>query len=160
MKAFVRGLAALALAGAALAGNVAAQDQATLDTPREKASYMVGLDVARSLAPAGPDLDVAAFERAVRHAFEGGEPLIAEDKVQPLAEVLMTRIAARDGKPPADGKLPEIDPANRIVVAETLRTRLGELRSDPGLNAWQAWNGGRAAARDALEQAAARGELP
>ena len=109
MKAFVRGLAALALAGAALAGNVAAQDQATLDTPREKASYMVGLDVARSLAPAGPDLDVAAFERAVRHAFEGGEPLIAEDKVQPLAEVLMTRIAARDGKPPADGKLPEID---------------------------------------------------
>ena len=56
--------------------------------------------------------------------------------------------------------LPEIDPANRIVVAETLRTRLGELRSDPGLNAWQAWNGGRAAARDALEQAAARGELP
>ena len=103
MKAFVRGLAALALAGAALAGNVAAQDQATLDTPREKASYMVGLDVARSLAPAGPDLDVAAFERAVRHAFEGGEPLIAEDKVQPLAEVLMTRIAARDGKPPAGG---------------------------------------------------------
>ena len=47
--------------------------------------------------------------------------------------------------------------------AERLSTELGDrfaaLRSDPGLAAWQAWNAGREAARDALEAAAARGEL-
>jgi FKBP-type peptidyl-prolyl cis-trans isomerase FkpA len=108
MKAFMRGAAALALAASAVLGTAAAQDKTTLDTDREKASYMVGLDVGRSIAPAGPDIDLAAFERAVRNSFAGGEPLIAEAAVQPLAQRLMTRIAARNGKPPADGKLPEV----------------------------------------------------
>ena len=109
MKAFARGLAALMVGACALAGGAAAQDKASLETDRDKASYMVGLDVGRSIGPAGPDLDLAAFERAVANAFAGKEPLIAEDRVQPLAQALMVRIAARNGQPPADGKLPEID---------------------------------------------------
>jgi FKBP-type peptidyl-prolyl cis-trans isomerase FkpA len=109
MKAFARGLAALMVGACALAGGAAAQDKASLDTDRDKASYMVGLDVGRSIGPAGPDLDLAAFERAVANAFAGKDPLIAEDRVQPLAQALMVRIAARNGQPPADGKLPEID---------------------------------------------------
>lgn len=109
MKAFARGLAALMVGACALAGGAAAQDKASLDTDRDKASYMVGLDVGRSIGPAGPDLDLAAFERAVANAFAGKDPLIAEDRVQPLAQALMVRIAARNGQPPAVGKLPEID---------------------------------------------------
>lgn len=109
MKAFARGLAALMVGACALAGGAAAQDKASLETDRDKASYMVGLDVGRSIGPAGPDLDLAAFERAVANAFAGKDPLIAEDRVQPLAQALMVRIAARNGQPPADGKLPEID---------------------------------------------------
>ena len=46
------------------------------------------------------------------------------------------------------------------VIAEALRWRLNELRSDPGVDSWQAWNAGRAAARGALEAAAAAGDLP
>lgn len=109
MKAFARGLAALMVGACALAGGAVAQDKASLETDRDKASYMVGLDVGRSIGPAGPDLDLAAFERAVANAFAGKDPLIAEDRVQPLAQALMVRIAARNGQPPADGKLPEID---------------------------------------------------
>jgi len=130
MKAFVRGLAALALAGALLAGPVAAQDPAALDTPREKASYMVGLDVARSIGPAGPDLDLAAFERAVSNAFEGGEPLIAEAQVQPLAEALMARIAARGGQP-AQGALPEIDREQvGYLIGADVGRQLSPLKSE------------------------------
>ena len=109
MKAFVRGAAALLVAATAVLGSAAAQDQATLDTDRERASYMIGLDVGRSIAAVGPDMDLAAFERAVRNALGGGDALITEAQTQPLAQALMTRIAARDGKPPADGKLPPID---------------------------------------------------
>lgn len=125
MKAFARGLAALVLAAVPLAA--LAQDKASLDNDREKASYMVGLDVARSIAPAGPDMDVAAFERAVRHALDGGEPLIDEAAVQPLAQALMTRIAARNGKPPADGALPQIDRAKvgYLVGADVGRQLVG-----------------------------------
>ena len=109
MKAFMRGAAALVVGAAAVLGSASAQDKVSLDTDREKASYMIGLDVGRSIGPAGPDLDVAAFERAVRNALGDGKPLIAEADVQPLAQALMTRIAARSGKAPENGKLPEID---------------------------------------------------
>ena len=93
MKAFVHGMAVLLVAASAVLGTAAAQDKATLDTARDKESYMVGLDVGRSIGPAGPDMDLAAFERAVANALAGGKPLIPENQVQPLAQALMTRIA-------------------------------------------------------------------
>lgn len=114
MKAFARGIAVLlttmvALWGTAVAAPAtAAKDKTVLTTETKKASYMVGFDVARSIAPVGPDLDVAAFERAIQNAFDGGKPLLTEAEAKPVAEALMKRIASRTGQPPADGKLPEV----------------------------------------------------
>ena len=114
MKAFARGIAVLltimvALCGTAVAAPaVAAKDKTVLTTETKKASYMVGVDVARSIAPVGPDLDVAAFERAIQNAFDGGKPLLTEAEAKPVAEALMKRIASRTGQPPADGKLHEV----------------------------------------------------
>lgn len=108
MKFLLRATAALLLGASALAPALA-QDKATLTSERDKVSYMVGMDVGKSLVQAGPDIDMAAFQRAVGNAFDGGEPLIAQDQVKPLAQSLMQRIAARAGKSPADAKLPEVD---------------------------------------------------
>ena len=73
MKPFLRGVAALLTTAAVLFGTAAsAQDKTVLTTEREKASYMVGSDIGRSIAPVGPDLDMAAFEKAIRNAFAGG----------------------------------------------------------------------------------------
>jgi hypothetical protein len=55
--------------------------------------------------------------------------------------------------------LPALDDRSDAFLREQLRFRLEELRLQPGLNAWQAWNAGRSAARDALERAESRGEL-
>src|SRR3546814_10038060 len=67
MKPLLRGAAALLIAIASLpAANVLAQDKQVLASERDKDSYMIGMDVAKSLAPAAEDLDLAAFERAVR----------------------------------------------------------------------------------------------
>lgn len=55
--------------------------------------------------------------------------------------------------------LPHLDPTQAAFLRDDLRFRRAELRVSPGLNAWQAWNAGREAARDALEAARGRGEL-
>jgi FKBP-type peptidyl-prolyl cis-trans isomerase FkpA len=120
MKPFVRGAAVLltsatllgavvVLPVAAAAQNAPAQDKNLLNSDRAKASYMVGHDIARSITPAAPDIDLAAFERAISNAFQGKEPLIAEADVQATGQALMMRIASRAGQAPADAQIPEVD---------------------------------------------------
>jgi FKBP-type peptidyl-prolyl cis-trans isomerase FkpA len=65
---------------------------------RDKVSYMIGADVGRSIAPVGPDLDFAAFERAVKNAFSGGKPLLTDEQSQSVGRALMQRIGERSGK--------------------------------------------------------------
>jgi hypothetical protein len=67
---------------------------------------------------------------------------------------------ADDALPALARALPAIEDADAPYLAEALGWRLEELRKDEGLNSWQAWNAGRAHARDALEAAVRRGELP
>lgn len=103
MKSLLRGVAALLIALAALpASDIAtAQDKQVLSSEREKSSYMVGMDVAKSLVPAADDLDLASFERAVRNGLDGGEPLIEEKDAIATGQALMQRVAARSGRPVA-----------------------------------------------------------
>ncbi|HEX5039874.1 MAG TPA: DUF4173 domain-containing protein [Candidatus Limnocylindria bacterium] len=56
--------------------------------------------------------------------------------------------------------LPALDPDDAELLSRSLSIRLDELRTTPALDAWQAWNAGRAAARDALEAARAAGQIP
>lgn len=90
---------ALALMMAMALAPVFAQDKTSLVNDRDKASYMVGMDVARSLAPAAADIDLAAFERAVRNGMDGGKPLIDEKQASATGQALMQRIAMRNGQP-------------------------------------------------------------
>jgi len=133
MKAFARGAAVLLTSAVALWGSAVAaptstaKDKTVLTTETEKASYMVGVDVAQSIAPVAPDLDVAAFERAIRNAFDGGKPLLTEAEAKPVAEALMKRIASRTGQAPADGKLPEVakDKVGYLVGSDVGRSLVG-----------------------------------
>ncbi len=120
MKAFVRGSAVLlttaSLLGAAMAvpvvafaQNAAAQEKNLLTTDRAKTSYLVGHDIAQSITPVAPDMDLAAFERAISNAFAGSPPLIAEAEAQKTGEAMMMRIASRAGKAPAGATIPEVD---------------------------------------------------
>jgi FKBP-type peptidyl-prolyl cis-trans isomerase FkpA len=124
---FARAAVALALAAAVLgAGPVrtaSAQDRAHLDTDRDKASYMVGMDVGKSLAPVAPDLDPAALQRAIRNAMDGREPLIAEDKAPAVAQALMARVASRAGQAPAGAPVPAVakDQVGYLVGADVGR---------------------------------------
>jgi len=65
-----------------------------------------------------------------------------------------------DAIPPLVGVLPHLEDEQAQYLSDRLAGRLNVLRTDAGLNAWQAWNAGRSAAREALEAADERGELP
>ncbi|WP_147652344.1 FKBP-type peptidyl-prolyl cis-trans isomerase N-terminal domain-containing protein [Vulcaniibacterium gelatinicum] len=109
MKALMRGVAALlTLAALAAVSLAVAQDKTTLATEREKVGYMIGLDVGRSISPVGPDLDMAAFERAIVNAFAGGKPLLDEAESRNVAQALMQRIAARSGRAQPGQPVPEV----------------------------------------------------
>lgn len=55
---------------------------ATFETDDQKASYGIGLDMGRSLAPAKGRLDMPAFLKGVEDALAGAEPALADSVVQ------------------------------------------------------------------------------
>lgn len=134
MKAFVRGAAALITTAVALSSAAAiAQDKTVLTTEREKISYAIGLDVGKSIKPVGPDLDMAAFEKAVRNSFDGGKPLITEDEARATDQALRARVAARDGKS-APGSAPGTPPpAPPAVAKEKVSQLVGGYMVGPSL---------------------------
>lgn len=117
MKALLRGAAAFAVGLAVVAG-AQAQDKGALSSERDKVSYMVGLDVARSLEAIKDDIDMAAFERAVQNGMQGGEPLLQEAEAREVGQALMQVVAARRGQPvpgQAPGATPPEPPAKDKV---------------------------------------------
>ena len=56
--------------------------------------------------------------------------------------------------------LPALHGSDGSWLRAQLAFRLEALMEEDGLNAWQAWNAGRSAARDALTDAESRGDLP
>jgi len=122
MKSLLRAIAALSIIAAMIPAAAAlAQDKQALSSDRDKVSYMVGMDVAKSLVPAADDLDLAAFERAVRNSFDGGEPLIGEQEAQETGQALMLRVAARSGRPvpglPPGSQPPAVDKSKVGLLA-------------------------------------------
>ena len=125
MKGFVRGLAALLVVAAFSAQ---AQDKTTLATDREKVSYMIGMDVAESNAPAAPDVDVAAFERAVRNGFANKPPLIDEATASKTAQALMARIGARSN---GGASLPDVSKENvGLLIGTEAGKRLVSIQDE------------------------------
>ena len=107
MRPTLRGIVATALL-LVLAQSGMAQDKTVLATDRDKVSYMAGIDVAHSIAAAAPEMDYAAFERALRNGFAGGKPLLSDAETQATGRALMQAIGARKGQPP--GALPAATP--------------------------------------------------
>ena len=107
MKPTWRGMFAIVLSFA-LAHIALAQAGSPLASDRDRVSYMAGMDVAHSIAAAAPEMDMAAFERALRNGLAGNKPLLGEQEAQATARALMQAIGARKGQPP--GTLPAPTP--------------------------------------------------
>ncbi len=109
MKSMLRGLAALSIAAVLSQASVQAQEKTVPSSEREKNSYLIGMDVGRSIEQVGPDLDRSAFRRAIDNAFSGGKPLVTEAEAAELGPALMQRVAVRSGQP-MQGVAPGTEP--------------------------------------------------
>jgi len=66
-----------------------------LQTPRERASYMVGMDVARTLAPIKDEVDMAIVEQAVHDALAGRKPLLDAAALERTRTQFTTQLQAK-----------------------------------------------------------------
>lgn len=113
-KLSLRALAALFVA-AVLTSPVLAQGAASLSSERDKVGYMLGQDVAHSIGPGLPDLDLATFRQAVEMVLAGSKPELAPEEARQISQTLLANIGARKaGKPPA-----AIDRAKAGLLAGT-----------------------------------------
>lgn len=112
---------------------IAAAAQTAAATPaadREATSYVVGLDVAGSIRQIAPDLDLAAFERAVVATLAGNAPVLPDSERQQVGLALGQRAAARSGRPvpgmPPGSEPPALDAARAgtLVGADIGRSLL------------------------------------
>ena len=101
---------------------VQAQAAKPLAGEREKTSYMIGMDVGRSLQPVAAEVDLAGFEKAVRNGLSGGEPLMRDEQAKATAVALVARMQARKSGTTAD-KLPPVarDQVGLLVGADVGR---------------------------------------
>ncbi len=64
-----------------LAANACADEAPALKTQKEKVSYSIGVDVAKSLAKMGMDLDVDVFIKGLKDGFSGKKTLMTDDEM-------------------------------------------------------------------------------
>lgn len=76
-------------------GSGAAFAQKAPSSQREKVGYMIGMDVAKSVAPAIPDMDQTSFRLALENALVRGKPLLDESAKKTVSNALMASIDAR-----------------------------------------------------------------
>ncbi|MBD9369130.1 FKBP-type peptidyl-prolyl cis-trans isomerase [Xanthomonas sp. XNM01] len=133
----VRGaMASLMMGASMMAGVAVAQDKTVLATEKDKVSYAIGLDVARSFEPIAQDIDVAALERAVGNALAGKEPLQSEEQARATDAALRTALAARSGQrvpgmaPGSEPQAPSKDQVGLLVGDRMVGPSLQPLKDD------------------------------
>lgn len=112
------------------AAPAASKETQTLTTDRQKVSYAIGLDVARSFEPIAQDIDLAAMQRAIENAFKGGKPLLSDEQTQATDTALRTALAVRNGQ-----QVPGMAPGSQppAVSKENVGLMLGDRAVGPSL---------------------------
>lgn len=103
--------------------------QQTLATDRDKVGYLIGMDIAQSVAPAVPEMDQAAFRRSLENSLSGGKPLLDEAGAKAASNALMASINARRGG--GGGAVPKLDRTHvgLLIGADVGRT-LADIRQE------------------------------
>ncbi|CBA16153.1 FKBP-type peptidyl-prolyl cis-trans isomerase [Xanthomonas albilineans] len=136
MKMAIRGAAAslvmgmVVMVGNAFAEGPAVNKAAALSSEKQKVSYAIGMDVARSFEPIAQDIDLNALQRAIENAFKGGKPLLSDEQTKATDTALRTQLAARSGQP-APGVAPGSQPPQ--VSKENVGLMLGDRAVGPSL---------------------------
>ena len=140
MKMAMRGAAAslmiVAMAASApamsqqTAAPAAAKEKSALTSDKDKVSYAIGMDIARSFEPIADFVDTAAMQRAIENAFKGGQPLLGDEQAQATDAALRVAIATRNGQ-----QVPGMAPGSAppAVNKQNVGLMLGDRMVGPSL---------------------------
>ena len=70
------------LGGVLLASQVSAQQTPSLKNQKEKMSYIMGVDIGKSLKAQAMDMDVDIFLRGIKDTLSGGKSLLTEEEIR------------------------------------------------------------------------------
>ena len=93
----------------------AATPPAPLKTQKEKASYALGLNIAKGLEKDGVDVDPESLARGLRDALSGAKPLLSDQEAQATLSALAGELRTRQ-----EAKLEALSAPNRKAGAEYL----------------------------------------
>ena len=80
---------------AADAAQADAEAIAGLPTEKERVSYMIGLDLAKSLEPVKDEVDLDTMHKALKNALAGGKSLMDEKQAQKVRETFGQKMQAK-----------------------------------------------------------------
>jgi FKBP-type peptidyl-prolyl cis-trans isomerase FkpA/FKBP-type peptidyl-prolyl cis-trans isomerase FklB len=66
-----------------------------LKTEKEQASYMIGMDIGKSLDPIKADIDMDTVVKAAKATLAGGKPLLTDAQMQEIAQSFGQRMQAK-----------------------------------------------------------------
>ncbi|TCZ88415.1 FKBP-type peptidyl-prolyl cis-trans isomerase [Lysobacter sp. N42] len=66
-----------------------------LKDEKERISYMIGLDIGKTLEQVKDEVDVDTLEKALRTSLEGGKPLMTEEQAAKVREAFAQKIQAK-----------------------------------------------------------------
>lgn len=90
------GVAAAIFATSALCFSVqVAAQNAELPTEKDRVSYMIGVDVGKTLKPMAGEIDVAVLKRAIDDAFAGKPLLLDEQELAAVAQAFAQKMQAK-----------------------------------------------------------------
>ena len=81
-----------------LAANVCAEEAPALKTQKEKVSYSVGVDVAKSFAKMGMDLDLDVFFKGLKDGFSGKKLLMTDDEMHATMTALQNDLMKKQSQ--------------------------------------------------------------
>jgi len=81
-----------------LATNVCADEAPALKTQKEKLSYSIGVDVAKSLAKMGMDLDLDVFIKGLKDGFSGKKTLMTDDEMHATMSVFQNDLMKKQSQ--------------------------------------------------------------
>jgi len=71
------------------------QQIAGLPTDKDQVSYMIGMDMAKTLEPAKDQVDLDVMMKAIKTSFEGGKPLMDDKQAATVREAFGQRMQAK-----------------------------------------------------------------
>jgi FKBP-type peptidyl-prolyl cis-trans isomerase FklB len=77
---------------------VLAEEKPALKTPKEKSSYVIGVDVGRTLQKAGVEIDADLLARGIRDALAGGKLLMNEQEIQETMTAFQAEMTVKQAR--------------------------------------------------------------